>query len=144
MHVAFIIAGSIVGVGTMLYIHHRLTWHPENTKDSETLSDADAVEATECCGMHITCERDSLSPVFNEPIEYFDDEELDAFAGRDATEYAPDEIEQFRDVLLTLPPGEIAQWARSIQRRGIVLPTEVRDELFIIVNEARQQVNISA
>ena len=68
---------------------------------------------------------------------YYDDEELDAFAGRGADTYTEQETEMFRDVLLTLRPDEIAGWARSVQQRGITLPAEVRDELIMIVAEAR-------
>jgi hypothetical protein len=41
-------------------------------------------------------------------------------------------------VLLTLLPGDIAGWGRSIQLRGIELPDDVRDELLLIVAEARK------
>ena len=44
-------------------------------------------------------------------------------------------------MLLTLLPGDIAGWARSIQLRGIELPAPVRDELLMIVAEARQHSN---
>ena len=40
-------------------------------------------------------------------------------------------------MLLTLRPDEIAPWARSLQLRGITLPAEVREELLMIVAEAR-------
>jgi hypothetical protein len=86
--------------------------------------------------MHIVCEKQSLSPVSDE-IEYFDDEELDAFRGREADSYTEEETDSFRDVLLTLPADEIASWARSIQLRGITLPSPVREELLMIVAEAR-------
>ncbi len=107
-------------------------------------TDTPAAEVTEqepaqgeCCGMHLTCERDSLLTAIDEPVVYFDDEELDGYAGRAAGEYDEAEIEQFRDVLLTLLPSDIAPWARSLQRRGIELPAAVRDELLMIVAEAR-------
>ena len=87
--------------------------------------------------MHITCEKDSLLAAVSDKIEYFDDEELDAFAGRDPESYTEAETEQFRDVLLTLLPTDIAPWARSIQLRGIQLPPVVREELLMIVAEAR-------
>lgn len=90
-----------------------------------------------CCGMHITCERDSLLAGVSDKIEYFDDEELDRFAGRDARSYTPAEEEEFREVLLTLLPDDIAPWGRSLQLRGIALPDPVRDELLMIVAEAR-------
>lgn len=137
----------IVLVGAVLFLHHRLTSRAgrknEPAAESDTaLEDAgtaqDAPEG-ECCGMHIVCERDSLSTAVADESDYFDDEELDSFAGREAGSYSPEETEMFRDVLLTLRPDDIAPWARAIQRRGITLPEAVRDELLMIVAEARQQ-----
>jgi hypothetical protein len=91
--------------------------------------------------MHISCEKDSLLADVSDKIDYFDDEELDRYAGRGADSYNDDEIEEFRDVLLTLLPTDIAPWARSIQLRGITLPTAVREELLMIVAEARMEQN---
>ncbi len=108
--------------------------------NAEADTDADEIDSEVCCGMHITCEKDSLLADVSEQIDYFDDEELDRFAGRAADDYMPEEIEEFRDVLLTLIPEDIAPWARSIQLRGIQLPTEVREELLMIVAEARKNV----
>ena len=89
--------------------------------------------------MHLTCEKDSLLVSIDEEIVYYDDEELDEFKGRSPEEYTSNEIEQFREVLLTLLPQDIAGWARSIQLRGISLPSEIREELLMIVAEARQK-----
>ena len=145
MHVALIIGGSIVAVGAILYLHHRLTATRtvEPSTDAESAPKSEDNNGEECCGMHITCERDSLSDVFGGEIVYFDDEELDVYAGRAADDYNTDEIEAFRDVLLTLRPDDIAPWARSIQQRGITLPDVVRDELLLIVSEERQKRAIS-
>ena len=52
--------------------------------------------------------------------------------------YSEEETEQFRDVLLTLLPEDIAGWARSLQLRGITLPADVREELLMIVAERRE------
>lgn len=141
MEAALIIAGAIVLVGALLYIHHRLTYSSAADLPADNLP-TDAAEPAEdsdsqCCGMHITCERDSLLSALSDKIVYYDDEELDAFAGREADDYTGQEIEQFRDVMLTLLPEDIAGWARSIQLRGITLPQAVRDELIMIVSEAR-------
>lgn len=38
---------------------------------------------TECCGQHEVCERDSLLAAVSKKIEYYDDEELDQFMGRE-------------------------------------------------------------
>ena len=54
-------------------------------------------------------------------------------------DYTQAETEQFRDVLLTLLPDDVAPWARSLQLRGIELPAPVREELLLMVGEARGQ-----
>ncbi len=95
-------------------------------------------EGEECCGLHITCEKDSLSPLSAE-IEYYDDEELDRFIGRESNQYSPEEIEEFRDVLMTLQGEDIPGWARSVTARHLNLPDEIRDELLILVNEYRNK-----
>ncbi len=74
-------------------------------------------------------------------IEYYDDEELDTYAGKAPEDYSPGEIEEFREILLTLLPHDIAGWARSLHLRGISLPAQVRDELILIVSEARAGLN---
>lgn len=71
-------------------------------------------------------------------IVYYDDEELDRFAGRAADSYTPEETEEFRDVLMTLLPEDVPGWARSITLRGLELPPDVRDELLMLVNEQRR------
>lgn len=136
----FILSGVVITAGAALYIHDRLSTRgkeSDGSSDSENNSENDSEE--ECCGMHITCERDSLLASVSEEAEYFDDEELDRFAGRDALSYTDAETEEFREILLTLRPDDIAPWARSIQLRGITLPDAVREELLLIVSEARQQ-----
>lgn len=94
-------------------------------------------ENTECCGLHLVCEKDSLSPMSDEII-YYDDEELDRFIGRDPNSYSADETEEFRDVLMTLRPEDVTGWARSVTQRRLELPPDVRDELLMLVNEQRQ------
>lgn len=146
MHVTIIIGGALVATGTLLWLHHKLTEKraSEETSRPEPVADATSSDSgEECCGMHITCERDSLTPVFAEKPEYFDDEELDAYAGRPADCYTEAETEQFRDVLFTLRPDDIALWSRSVQLRGINLPEAVREELLMIVAEERQRRSIS-
>lgn len=134
MIAALIIASAIIIAGIALYIHHRLTGG-DRPALPDTAAQAQAEE--ECCGQHAVCERDSLLAAVSQKIEYYDDEELDAFAGRDPESYSPSESEQFRDVLLTLLPDDIAGWARSVQLRGIALPIDVRDELIMMISEAR-------
>ena len=70
-------------------------------------------------------------------IVYYDDEELDAFKGRGARDYTEAEIEQFRDVLYTLKPADLLGWEQSVTKRGIVLPTSIRDEFIALYNDAK-------
>lgn len=136
MIVALYIFLALVVVGGILYILHRRDVDAE--PEAGPQEPAPAAGQEECCGMHITCERDSLLTAMASGIEYYDDEELDRFRGRNADGYTADETEEFRSVLLTLLPHDIAGWARSIQLRGIELPVDVRDELLMIVAEERQ------
>lgn len=160
---AIILAILIVG-GGLLYIHDRLTRPdadaPAGTADIGAPNDAtgdsaapgvpvaSAARTTEnsvaasaddsvCCGMHLTCEKDTLSTALSDEIIYYDDEELDIFAARPGDDYTPAETDQFRDIMLTLLPSDIAGWARSLQLRRIPLPPEIRDELLLIVSESR-------
>ena len=136
MNAALIILAIIVVVGATLYMQHKIS---EAQNPSQEESCDQQIDDEVCCGMHLTCEKDSLLASIDEEIVYYDDEELDEFKGRSPEEYTSNEIEQFREVLLTLLPQDIAGWARSIQMRGISLPSEIREELLMIVAEARQK-----
>lgn len=133
-----------VAVGIILYLFE-LRWRSKNKNNKSLTADAagdspleagEREEDSQCCGLHLVCEKDSLSPM-SDTILYYDDEELDRFIGRDADSYSPEETEEFRDVLMTLLPADVAGWARSITQRHIQLPPEVRDELLILVREQR-------
>lgn len=140
MIVALYILLALVAVGALLYIlHRRDTARSQAADDAQPQPQEPAQEPQEeCCGMHITCERDSLLASVSPEIVYYDDEELDRFRGRPADGYTPEEADEFRNVLLTLLPHDIAGWARSIQLRGIELPADVREELLMIVAEERR------
>lgn len=140
MTVSLIILSILAVTGVLLYLHDRMT-RPA-TSENETESDKQTGNAPEaCCGMHLTCEKDSLSTAVSDEIIYYDDEELDSFIGRSPESYTEDETEQFRDILLTLLPEDIAGWGRSLQLRHIDLPPAVKDELLMIVAEARMKIN---
>lgn len=149
MSLSLILLAVIVGVGALLYIEHRLYLkrakeRSDKSDKSDRSDQSDKSDSTsdaadeECCGMHITCEKDSLLASVSPDVVYYDDEELDRFAGRRPEDYTDEEIEEFRDILLTLLPADIAGWGRSLQLRHIELPQQVRDELIMIVAEARQ------
>lgn len=143
MILALYILIALVVVGAVLYALHRRTADGSDDAVSEPAPQLDA-DGEECCGMHITCEKDSLLAYVSPDIVYYDDEELDAYRGIAADAYDEAAVEQFRDVLLTLLPDDIAGWARSLQLRGIELPAEVREELLMVVAEARKSRHTTA
>lgn len=152
---AFWIFLFTVAVGVVLYVGE-LIWRRKNkVADSvdeprrEKADDAPvggvaaegaSVDASggECCGLHLVCEKDTLTPL-SDKILYYDDEELDRFIGRAADSYTFEEVEEFRDVLMTLRPEDVAGWARSITQRRLELPPDVKDELLMLVNEQRNR-----
>lgn len=134
MIVALYILIALMAVGTVL----KLTDRPRRGADPAELPAPETVaEQSECCGLHLVCERDLEQPGESIEAEYFDDEELDTFAGRRSDQYSGAEKDLFRDVLYTLAPGEVAAWNRSMARRGIELPDDVRDEMLMLMAEAR-------
>lgn len=138
MEAALILLGLLAAAALLLYAHHRITAPASDSAPSDESPEPAVDTDSECCGMHIECEKDSLLASVSNNIEYYDDEELDRFCGRGPAEYDDDEIEEFRDVLLTLQPYDIAGWGRSLQLRGIELPSIVKEELLMVVAEARQ------
>ncbi len=135
MTAALIILAAIVVVGALCLLYELYARRHGADAPEEPAEQAEAPE--ECCGQHAVCERDSLLAALEQEAVYFDDEELDRYAGRSADTYTAEEADEFRDVLLTLLPDDVAPWARSIQMRGIELPPAVRDELLMIVGENR-------
>lgn len=143
------ILAFVIVIGVILYIGE-LRWRNKNLKESvndssDSIDRESDIESNpvdnipaqeECCGLHLVCEKDSLSPMSAEII-YYDDEELDRFIGRTPDSYNNEEIEEFRDVLMTLRREDIHGWARSITQRNLQLPDEIRDELLMLVNEIR-------
>ncbi len=62
-------------------------------------------------------------------IIYYDDEELDRFAGRKHSEYNEEEIEEFREIFTTLLPKDVEGWLYSLSQRHIALPTALIGEV---------------
>lgn len=127
---ALIILGFTVLTGLILFLTHK----PDSgagEQDSPSLS-GKSEDAEVCCGLHAVCEKD-LSPADIGPL-YFDDEELDRFSGRQPDSYTEAETEEFREVLYTLLPADIYPWGVALTRRGVALPSSLRDEWLMLVN----------
>lgn len=111
---AFLVAGFLL-----------LKQFSKNSPIAEEHHDHTPVDGV-CCGKHTVCDKgyDNL---------YFDDEELDRFKGREQGTYTDEEIEEFRQVLYTMKSEEIDLWVHCLQTRGIELPSEVKDEVLLML-----------
>ena len=122
-----ILAGIAMTVGVL---HNRQI--QKKIESGELKAAPEIVEADAEC-----CEKESLLAAVSKKIEYYDDEELDRFRGRPSNGYNEEEVEEFREIMYTCKEDEVAGWSRSLQLRGIELPDELKDELFLIVGERR-------
>ncbi len=91
-----------------------------------------------CCGEHEVCESESLLSSSNNVI-YFEDEELDVYAGVAGKSFTDDQIEEFREVLYSLKEEEVAEWLKSLQLRNVTIPGIIKEEALMIVSERRYQ-----
>ena len=93
------------------------------------------ISCSTCDGENQKCEQECMMEAATKPIEYFDDEELDAFKGRPADSYSEEETEVFRDILFSMQQQEVAEWNRSLLLRGINVPLQLRDELIMLLSD---------
>ncbi len=113
-------------------LHHHSDQRSTTNDQLATENGKRKTENAVCCGLHAICEKTGQ---INEPPVYYDDEELDRFAGRDAADYTDAETEEFRDVLLTLLPSDAPGWTVSLEKRRINLPETLRPELELMLSE---------
>lgn len=138
--VIFIIILAATVAGIYVIAHRRTDIPPERPRHVRT-EPPPAV----CCGAHEVCEAETLLSTTTD-IVYYSDEEIDRFRGRDPESYSSEEIDELRDILLTLQEYEVAGWLRSLSLRGIDLPPIVREEALMMVSEYRtkRQQNASS
>lgn len=107
--------------------------------DSSVVQDKEIpTDDSGCCGAHEVCEKDSLLNTQNK-FEYYDDEELDQFAGMKPEDYNETDIDEFCKVFYTMRESDVVGWLKSLQLRGIELPEQLRDEALLIVKEIREK-----
>ncbi len=85
-------------------------------------------DCTHCSPENMMCEQDCMLHAVVKPVEYFDDEELDAFKDRPSDNYTEEETALFAEVLETLRHDEVKAWGRSLILRGINMPDGIKDE----------------
>ena len=135
---AFYIFVAMVAVGVVLYLldlRSRKNEPQDAAPEAPKVADCDA----DCCSTHEVCPSELILEGCNAEIVYFDDEELDAFKGRAADAYTPEEEEQFRDVLYTLLPADLLPWEQSMKKRGIILPSAIRNEFVMLYAEQQNK-----
>lgn len=134
---ALIILAVTVITGVVLFLTHKPDKQGSVSDRGDSPSydilsgDETAAGEGECCGLHAVCEKVMTG---EEKAVYFDDEELDRFAGQDPGTYSTDEVEEFREVLYTLRQEEVYEWGASLTLRGIALPIQLRDEWIMLSN----------
>lgn len=125
------IVAAIAGI-----IRYRRLQQKVERGELESLPDVVTVDE-ECCGQHEVCEKDSLLAAVSKQIEYYEDEELDRYIGTPPDAYTEEQEEEFREVFYTMKSEDVAGWVRSLQLRGIALPNNLKDEVFLVVGERR-------
>ena len=135
--VALIVLGFIAGIIGWIQNIFKQKRIAAGLETEDDIAPAQPGSSGGCCGMHMTCERDSLLAAVSTSIVYYDDEELDAYKGISSRDYDERTTDEFRDILITLDADDVAGWVRSLQLRGIELPEELKPEVFLIVGASR-------
>lgn len=117
----------VVGIGVLVLVVAAATYLSARRKGE--IAEEEPVKAVdgECCGAHAVCEKGLKRA--SEKVDYFDDEELDAYRGTAGDAYTDEGIDAFREVLYTLRPEEVEDWLISLEKRGLALPNVLRQEL---------------
>ncbi|WP_314815111.1 hypothetical protein [Hoylesella nanceiensis] len=105
--------------------------HKRTGKDDVILEGSGSCST--CNGDDEHCIHDCILEAAVKEVEYFDDENLDAFIGRESDSYTEKEIEQFREILYTMNQKEVADWNRSLTIRGINIPNDLKDEMIMMI-----------
>ena len=123
---ALVVLGIVAAVATKLLLRQG---------DAEEITAATAKDCGTCSGDNDKCEQVCMMEASLKDIEYYDDEELDAYKGRPSDCYTDEEAEQFRDVLYTMRQDEVKGWNRSLILRGINLPDQLKDEVVMLIGD---------
>lgn len=122
----------LAGVGVLAMILGLLSKSKPGEPD---VVQSDVASCATCSGYDENCMHDCMIQAAVNPIEYYDDEELDRFQGRESDTYSEEEVEQFAEVFYTLQPQDVPGWSRSLILRGINLPDALKDEVILMLQE---------
>lgn len=127
-----------LGIACLIYMYRHSSKEDNERQDvaqGETSKSLEQCDTT--CG-DASCTLDCLPKMPKDHPVYFDDEELDQFKGRASSDYSESEVEQFSEVLYTMKEEEVPEWLSSLQQREVELPDELKDEIYIILQEIRK------
>ncbi|WP_274289816.1 hypothetical protein [Prevotella corporis] len=130
MNIILIGVSAIVGLGLLVGI---ATIFARRSSDEPDVIHQVSGDCNTCTGLDESCEQTCMMEAATKEIEYFDDEELDRFNGRDSSDYSNEEADEFREILYTMHPEEAKSWNRSLILRGINIPNQVKDELITLI-----------
>lgn len=128
-----------VALGVGILIAFEIRARKQQTTGNKQQATGDGRQMTDdsgCCGAHLVCERETLLQT-NAEIVYYDDEELDSFAGIAPKDYTQAQHDTIAEVFHTLQEKDVPGWCRSLQLRHIELPPDLREEALLIVRERR-------
>ena len=132
MNIFFIGIGSLLILAIIAAIATKLTKQKVGEPDVIMPTSGDC---SSCDGTDDKCEQVCMMEAATKDIEYYDDEELDRFRGRQSDQYTDEEVEEFATVLYTMQPKEVKAWNRSLIPREINLPNQIKDELIAMIED---------
>lgn len=119
--VALVVLGTIAAGASLL-------WDKEARIEVGT-------DCASCSGDNAKCEQECMMEAATKEVEYFDDEDLDRYAGRASDEYTDDEADEFREVMETMHQDEVKAWNRSLILRNISMPDQIKDEFILLATQ---------
>lgn len=117
--------GVVVALGSLLF---------GKKGADDAIVQSDVATCATCNGDDPKCEQECMMEASTKEIEYFDDEELDRYAGRPSEQYTDEEADEFAEVMYTMQPKEVKDWNRSLILRGINFPNQLKDELINLID----------
>lgn len=130
MDIIFIGIFALLGMGLIVGIS---TWISRRNNNEPDIIVPASGDCATCSGIDESCEQTCVMVAATKGIEYYDDEELDRFKGKDSNEYTDEEADEFSEVLYTMRPEEAKGWNRSLILRGINVPNQIKDELITMI-----------
>lgn len=121
---------GLIALGILAALIHLVSSKKEG---EEEICVPHSAECAVCIAPGELCEQEQMMKASVEPVEYFDDEELDKYKERASDKYTEAEVDEFSKVLYTMRAQEVKDWNRSLILRGINLPNQLKDEVIMLI-----------